>query len=279
MKLYTLGHYNTLRIKEFCEHGILLDAGDGETILMPRKYVEDHLRLGDEVKVFIYLDQEDRLVATTEQALAEVGEFAFLRVSWTNRYGAFLNWGLTKDLFVPFREQRRRMVKDAAYMVYIYIDERTRRIVATTRLDGYVQMEAEGYHAGQEVSIQIWKPTDIGYKVIVDGRYGGLVYRNEVFRLVHVGDKMKAIVKNVRPDGRLDIALQKSGAALVEDFSQQLLKALQEAQEHFLPFTDKSPSDEIITQFSVSKKTFKKAVGALYKHHLIVLEEEGIRLV
>lgn len=277
MKKYNLGHYNQLVILEFGLHGALLDGGD-EKILMPKKYVPEGAKVGDEVEVFVYLDQEDRLVATTETALAEVGQYAFLRVAWVNKYGAFLNWGLTKDLFVPYSEQNRKMVKDAAYLVYIYIDDKTGRIVATAKLDRYVQLTTDAYEAGQKVSIQVWKQTEMGFKVIVDNCCAGLVYKNEVFRPLHIGDTMTAIVKTVRPDGRLDIALQNSGKQHVDDFSEQLVVALQDAGG-FLPVGDSTSPEEIYERFAVSKKTFKKVVGTLYKQRIITIEDDGVRLL
>lgn len=278
MTTYKLGHYNTLSIIEFGEHGALLDGGDC-SILMPRKYVSPTLKTGDKVDVFVYLDQEDRLVATTENALAQVGDFAFLKVAWTNNYGAFLNWGLTKDLFVPFKEQGRKMVKDLSYLVYIYIDEQTGRIVATTKLDRYIHYETTGiYQEGQAVNAIIWKQTDIGFKVIVDKQYGGLIYKNEIFQPLHVGDTLEAYIKTVRPDGKLDIALQRNGKEHITDFSEQLLQILRE-EGGFLPLTDNSSPEEISRRLSVSKKTYKKAVGALYKKRLISIEENGIRLL
>ncbi|MDD7250502.1 MAG: S1-like domain-containing RNA-binding protein [Prevotellaceae bacterium] len=272
-----IGHYNTLRITGFTSHGALLD-GDGETILMPRKYVTPELQTGDEVRVFVYLDQDDRLVATLEQPRGEVGQFCFLRVAWVNKYGAFLDWGLTKDLFVPYREQWRRMVKDASYLVYIYIDDKTGRIVASSKLDKFVQTQTDGYRVGQAVKVVVWKQTPMGFKVIVDGKYAGLVYRNEIFQPLHIGDKLDAYVKSVRPDGKLDIVLQTDGKRHVDDFAQQLFEALRQAGG-FLPVGDATPADEIYSRFEVSKKTFKRAVGSLYKQGVITISDEGIRLV
>lgn len=274
---YQLGHYNKLKILRFGSHGAQLDGGS-EEILMPQKYLTPQLKEGDEVKVFVYLDQEDRLVATTENAMAEVGEFAFLRVAWVNIYGAFLNWGLTKDLFVPYHEQQKRMVKDSAYLVYIYIDDKTGRIVATDRLNRYIKDFAEGYKVGQKVNIIVWKQTDMGFKVIVDENFGGLVYKNEIFQILHPGDKLEAFVKTVREDGRLDIALQNEGKYHVEDFSARLFQELREAGG-FLPIGDKLPAEEIYNRFAVSKKTYKKALGSLYKRRVLRIDDDGIHLL
>ena len=278
MKKYELGRYNTLSIVEFGEHGALLDGGD-RNILMPKKYVESSWKPGDEVRVFVYLDQEERLVATTETALAKVGDFAFLKVAWTNKYGAFLDWGLNKDIFVPFKEQGKKMMKDHSYLVYIYIDDQTGRIVATTKLDRYINYETDGvYQEGQTVGITVWKQTDIGFKVIVDNQYAGLVYKNELFRPLQTGDRMEAYIKNVRTDGRLDISLQRSGKEHVMDLAEQILQALR-AEGGFLPLPDSSTPEEIAEHFPVSKKAYKKAIGALYKKRIIAIEEDGIRLL
>ena len=277
MNSFKVGRYNQLPILEFSPHGAYLDGGE-KKILMPKKYVADNLEEGDLVNVFVYYDQDDRLVATTEQPLAEVGQFATLKVAWVNRYGAFLDWGVTKDLFVPFKEQYRKMEKGKSYLVYIYIDDKTGRLVATSKLDKFLQVESQGYHKGQEVNIIVWKQTEMGFKVIVDGVYVGLIYRNEIFQPLYVGEHLNAIIKNVRPDGRLDVALQCDGFVHVDDFSERLLTMLK-SSEGFLPVGDKTSPEEIYHLFSVSKKTFKKAVGKLYKQKKISIETEGIRLL
>ncbi len=277
MKNYKIGHYNRLPVLEPCDHGVYLDGGE-EKILMPQKYVPESVKVGDVVEVFVYLDQNDRLVATTEHALAEVGQFAFLKVAWVNKYGAFLHWGLMKDLFVPFKEQNKAMVKDKNYLVYIYVDDMTGRIVATAKLDKFVQLTTDVYHDGDNVNIIVWKQTEMGFKVIVDNTYAGLVYKNEIFQPIHIGDQLKAIIKTVRPDGRLDVALQSDGKVHIDDFSEKLLAKLKQ-EGGFLPVGDKTSPEEIYAQFSVSKKTFKKAIGALYKQHLIILENDGIKLL
>lgn len=271
-----LGHYNTMRIARFTDHGTVLE-GDGEEILMPKKYTRPDQKPGDEVQVFVYRDQNDRLVATTEHPYAEVGQFAYLRVSWTNRYGAFMDWGLMKDLFVPFREQQHHFMKDKSYLIYIYIDERTGRIVGTSKLDRNLSAEFPNVSEGEEVDILVWKKTDLGYKVIVNNAYEGLIYDSEIFRPVTIGLRLQAIVKCVRPDGKIDITLQHTGRQLVDDVSKQLLAAL-EANDGFLPYGDHTSPDVIAKQFHTSKKAFKRSLGALYRQHMITIEPEGIRL-
>jgi predicted RNA-binding protein (virulence factor B family) len=255
-----------------------LDGGRVGEILMPNAYLERGVRVGDQVNVFVYLDQEERLVATTESPLARVGDFAWLRVAWVNEYGAFLDWGLMKDLFVPFREQKMRMEKDRYYLVYIYIDEDTRRIVGTAKVERWLQpAPAAEYHRGRQVELLVQQKTELGFKVIVDNAYSGLVYRDQVFEEPHAGDRLTGSVVNVRPDGKLDVSLQRLGKQRFQDFAEVLLEELQTAGG-FLPYTDKSDSSEIAERFGVSKKTFKRAVGTLYKNRNIVLEEKGIRL-
>ena len=263
--------------KQSIEHGAYLDGGE-EKILMPKKFIPENARPGDTVSVFVYLDQDNRLVATTEQALAEVGQFAYLKVAWVNQYGAFLSWGLTKDLFVPFKEQNKKMEKDRSYLVYIYIDDMTKRIVASAKLDKFVEVSCDKYNTGDSVKVIVWKQTELGYKVIVDNTYAGLLYKNEIFQQLHIGEQLDAVIKSVRPDGRLDVALQRDGKFHVDESSEKILAALREAGG-FLPYGDKTSPEEIYRQFGISKKTFKKSVGALYKKQLLSIEEKGIKLL
>lgn len=277
MEKYKIGHYNQLEILELGEHGAYLDGGE-EKILMPKKFIPENARPGDTASVFVYLDQDNRLVATTEQALAEVGQFAYLKVAWVNQYGAFLSWGLTKDLFVPFKEQNKKMEKDRSYLVYIYIDDMTKRIVASAKLDKFVEVSCDKYNTGDSVKVIVWKQTELGYKVIVDNTYAGLLYKNEIFQQLHIGEQLDAVIKSVRPDGRLDVALQRDGKFHVDESSEKILAALREAGG-FLPYGDKTSPEEIYRQFGISKKTFKKSVGALYKKQLLSIEEKGIKLL
>lgn len=272
-----LGDYNTLRITRFTDHGAYLDGGDLGEILMPKAYVKREMRPGTEVNVFVYLDQSERLVGTLETPLARVGDFAFLQVAWVNEYGAFLDWGLMKDLFVPFREQKMPMQQGRSYLVYIYIDEETQRIVATAKVERHLQLaRTSDYHRGQEVEIMVQQKTPLGFKVIADNRCAGLIYDNQIFEAEpHAGDVLSATVVNVRPDGKLDLSLQRIGKGRFRDFADQLLDELREAGG-FLPFTDHSDPDDIQERFGVSKKTFKRAVGTLYKNRKIVITEGGI---
>lgn len=272
-----LGRFNTLKIAKEVDFGLYLDGGEEGEILLPKRYVPEHYAIGDELRVFIYLDNEERLVATTQTPYVQVGGFACLEVTWVNRYGAFLDWGLMKDLFCPFREQRQRMEVGRRYVVHAHVDDESFRIVASARLEHFLDKDAPQYEPWQEVDIMVWQRTDLGYKVIVDDRFSGLVFRDEVFRPMHMGLRLKAYVKQVRPDGKIDIALQKSGYGNVEDFAHVLLQHLRDNGGR-TALGDKSPSQDIYDTFGVSKKVFKKAVGDLYKRHLIIITPDGLRL-
>lgn len=275
-----LGDYNSLTITRFTESGAYLDGGNGLEILMPKQYTTRDMRPGSEVEVFVYLDQQNRPVATTETPLCKVGDFAYLEVSWLNEYGAFLNWGLLKDLFVPFSQQRVKMVKGHSYVVYVYIDERSGRITASSRINQFLFHGKPALKEKQEVSILIHRRTELGYKaIILDTKTEGLLYKDEVFRNLNIGDKLQAYVHHIRPDDKVDLSLQLGGRAHVEDFAVTLLHSLKDKPNHFIPLTDSSAPDEIYDYYGVSKKTFKRAVGALYKERLIALEADGIRLL
>ena len=273
-----LGEYNQLEIVKEVDFGVYLDGGDDGEILLPTRYVPDGCKPGDVLNVFIYLDMDERLIATTLQPYVKVGEFACLEVAWVNQYGAFLDWGLMKDLFVPFREQKMKMQKGNSYVVHVHLDEDSYRIVASAKIEKYLSKEMPEYKSGDEVDIMIWQKTDLGFKVVVDNKFAGLIFKNEIFKDVHTGMKMKAYVKQVRPDGKIDIELQKVGVKKIEDFADVLLEYIRK-NGGITPLNDKTDAEVIYETFGVSKKTFKKAVGDLYKKRLIVLEgEQGMRL-
>lgn len=272
-----LGKFNTLRVVKVVDFGMYLDGGEEGEILLPSRYVPENCKPGDELTVFIYLDNEERLVATTLTPLVQVGEFACLEVAWINQYGAFLNWGLMKDLFVPFREQKMKMQVGKQYVIHAHLDDESYRIVASAKVDRYLSKEKAPYEPGQEVSILIWQKTDLGFKAIIENRYSGLLYESEIFQPLHIGMTLKAYVKQVREDGKIDLILQKPGQGKVEDFAATLLDYIREQGGH-ITLHDKSPAEEIYDTFGVSKKTFKKAVGDLYKKHLVSLQENGIEL-
>ena len=273
-----LGKFNTLRVVKEVDFGMYLDGGEEGEILLPSRYVPEECKPGDELTVFIYLDNEERLVSTTLTPLVQVGQFACLEVAWINQYGAFLNWGLMKDLFVPFREQKMKMQVGKRYVVHAHLDDESYRIVASAKVDRYLSKEKAPYAPGQEVNILIWQKTDLGFKAIIENRYSGLLYESEIFQPLHTGMMLKAYVKQVREDGKIDLILQKPGQGKVEDFATTLLDYIREQGGH-ITLHDKSPAEDIYDTFGVSKKTFKKAVGDLYKKHLISLQENGIELV
>ena len=273
-----LGKFNTLKVVKQVEFGIYLDGGVEGEILLPARYVPEGCKPGDELRVFIYLDNEERLVATTLTPKIQVGEFAYLEVNWVNQHGAFLNWGLMKDLFVPFAEQKMKMQMGKSYIVHAHVDEESYRIMASAKVERYLAKEQPPYKAGDEVHILIWQKTDLGFKAIVENQFAGLIYENEVFRPLHTGMELKAYVKQVRPDGKIDLALQRSGQAHVEDFAPTLLNYIRQ-QGGTTTFNDKSAAEAIYDVFGVSKKTFKRAVGGLYKKRLIELTDTGIKLV
>jgi yitL protein len=277
--MINIGQFNTLTITRFTDHGAYVDGGEVGEILVPKAYVTKSMRPGDTLELFVYLDQSERLVATTEQPLAMVGDFAYLEVAWVNEHGAFLNWGVMKDLFVPFRQQKRTMEVGESYIVFVDIDEETGRLMATAKIDKHLRPAREHYyHRGEEVDLLVWQRTELGLKVIVDNCHAGLVYNDQLFAPEpKTGDRLRGTVVNVRPDGRIDVSLQRLGKSRFRDFAEVLYEELQAAPEGFLPFTDKSSSDDISARFGVSKKTFKRAVGTLYREKKIVLEEGGIR--
>lgn len=271
-----LGKYNKLTIIREVDFGVYLDAGSGIEILMPSRYLPSEYHIGDTVNVFVYRDSEDRLIATTETPFAQVGDFVFLEVVGVSAFGAFLDWGLLKDLFVPHKEQKAKMKLGGKYLVYIYIDEETDRITASAKIDRYVSKEKPPYKPGDKVDLLIYQFSDLGYKAIVDNRYGGMLYEDETFRHLPIGSKTTGYIKQVRDDFKIDLLLDEPGYGKVGGVSEEILNYL-ETNDGYLSLNDKSPSEEIYKAFGVSKKTFKKALGDLYKRRLITIEQAGVR--
>ncbi len=273
-----IGRMNTLKVNRLVEFGAFL-AGDEtyEEILLPQRYMPKGCQPGDDVRVFVYFDSEDRIIATTETPLAMLGEFALLRVAQTTGVGAFLSWGLSKDVLVPFREQNERMRKGQSYLVYLYFDEQSHRIVASSRLDRYLDKEPARYKPGEKVDLIVRHRTELGYHVIINNRHRGFIFKEDVFQSLKYGQPVTGYIKRLRDDGKIDVLLQKQGYEKVDVLSKKILKALLD-HDGFLPLTDKSAPQEISAWFKVSKKTFKKAVGALYKRRAIEIKKNGIML-
>lgn len=272
-----LGDYNNLKVVKEVDFGLYLDGGDEGEILLPKRYVPEGAKPGDELQVFIYLDNEERPVATTEHPLAKVGDFAYLEVAWVNEYGAFLKWGLMKDLFCPFREQKKRMQIGESYIVHVHIDEDSYRIMASAKVERHFQERPPFYKHGQEVQLLVWQKTEMGFKVIIDNCYPGLVYDDQVFKYIHTGDRIQGYIDTVRPDGKVDVTLQPTGRQQTLDFASRLLQYITDNGGK-CDLGDKSDAEEIKRRFQVSKKVFKRAVGDLYKQRLIVITEDGLRL-
>ena len=273
------GKFVRLNIVKRSTFGLFLGDEAGEEVLLPNKYCTDSMKPGLEVDVFIYRDSEDRKVATTLTPKILFHEFALLKVTAVAKVGAFMDWGLEKDLMVPFREQPQNMVEGRWYIVYLDLDEKSDRLYASNRVERYLQNDNLTVSEGDEVSLVVWQKTDLGYTVIVDHIHKGLVLENEIFQDLNVGEKLKGYVKNIREDHKIDVSLQAIGYLKFNDKNSELIyKALQENQG-FLPFTDKSSPEDIYAQFGMSKKAFKKSIGALYKKKKILIETSGIRLL
>ncbi len=265
-----IGQYNKLNVSRLVDFGAYLDAGDGSEILMPAKYISTPLSIGDEVDVFVYRDSEDRPVATTEHPYATVGEFAFLKVAQVNNIGAFLDWGLeAKNLLVPFREQRVKMQPGGVYLVYVYLDHTTQRVVASSKIEKFIGNVLPHYNVGDKVSALIYERTPIGYHCIVDNLHYGLIYFNEIFQPLALEQHVTAYVKNVRDDAKIDLTMSDRAAARTGSLAERIYQAAKLAGGK-LAVGDKSSPEEIQAMFSCSKRDFKQAVGHLYREHRIV---------
>ncbi|WP_138994542.1 S1 RNA-binding domain-containing protein [Larkinella sp. C7] len=273
-----IGKINTLIALRETSVGVFLGDDEDNDILLPNKYVPESLRVDDPIDVFVYTDSEDRIIATTLTPKIQRNQFARLQVVSVTSVGAFLDWGLEKDLLVPYREQSRPMEVGRWYVVYLYLDHETDRLVASSRLNRFLDSEVPNLTEGQEVSLLAWEPTDLGINVIINNRYRGLVYANEVFRQVYPGDRLTGYIKTIRDDNRIDVSLQKPGYENVEPNAQRILATLKE-QNGFLPLNDYSEPDAIYQTLEMSKKTFKKAIGALFRERKIAIKEDGIYLV
>lgn len=271
-----LGKSNRLVVKRRVDFGVYLDGKEWGDILLPKRYVPATADIGSSVDVFLYLDSEDQLIATTERPLVKVGEVAQMRVVAVTKVGAFLNWGLKKDLLVPFAEQAVPMQQDYSYLVYCFVDK-SNRIVASSKLDKFIGKSQPQLGEGDEVSIVVAEPTDLGFKVVVNNEHWGLLYKDQVFKQLRRGYQCKAYVSKVRADGKLDLLLDKPGYGKTLDLTGQILQKLQE-NDGMLMLSDKSSPEAISALFGVSKKVYKQAIGALFKDGKITISPTHIQL-
>ena len=276
--MLVIGRRNQLSVLRQVDFGYYLDGLDYGDILMPAKYAAEPLEAGDEVNVFVYLDSSEKLIATTEKPIAEVGEFAYLKAVTVNEVGAFMDWGVTKQLFVPFAEQRTRMEENKSYLVYIFIDPITERIIGSAKLGKFLDETPPLFKDDEIFEGIVWQQTDLGYKVIIQHSHTGLLFHSEVYRPLKLGDKIEVEIKNIRPDGKIDLRLRKSGAEKSDEISEIILTKLK-ANNGFLPLSDHTDPEVIKAMLGVSKKSFKKGIGKLYKDRMVNIEENGIYLI
>ncbi len=273
-----IGNYNTLRIARFVDFGAYLADDSDNEVLLPKRYVPADAAVGDEIEVFVYTDSEDRIVAVTEHPFAQVGEFAFLQVADVNKYGAFLDWGIYgKQILVPFSEQRIRMKQGGIYPVYVYLDHETKRVVASAKLEKYLGNVVPQYRHGDKVNALVWQHTPMGYKVIVDNLFQGMIYDNEVYEPLEIEQTITAYVKMVRDDGKIDLSVGDKAVKRVAGLSDEIIERLKH-EGGMLAISDSSSPEEIKAAFHCSKKDFKKAIGKLYKEHLITISDNSISL-
>ncbi|WP_020396971.1 CvfB family protein [Thiolinea disciformis] len=273
-----IGEYNHLRVAKQVDFGLYLDGGSYGEILLPKRYIPAGLQVGQMLDVFIYLDSEDRLIATTEKPLATVGECAYLKVVDTNRYGAFLEWGLPKDLLVPRAEQESAMQVGKSYVVYVYLDERSESIVASSRLSHHLSELGYYFKAEQPVDLLIYARSELGYKAVIDNSHIGLLFDSEVYQSLKIGQRVSGFIKQVRPDRRIDLSLRKAGEVVEDGLAAKIIEHLK-ARGGSSTFTDKTAPELIYQEFQVSKAHFKRALGLLYKQQRILLSKDKITLV
>jgi uncharacterized protein len=275
--MINVGKYNTLKVAKQVDFGMYLEA-EPEEILLPKRFVPAGLEPGDEVTVFVYHDNEGRLIATTQHPFATVDEIAMLEVADANPQGAFLKWGIMKDVFVPISQQEKRMKPGDRRFVKLFIDEKTGRVTGTEKISTQLSNYDLTVQEGEQVDLLLYQKTDIGYKVIINNRHIGLLHFNEVFKDLEPGEKVKGFVKHIRPDNKIDVSLGTKGYAKVRDEEERILTLLKN-NNGFLPYSDKSDPEAIYTFFGMSKKTFKMTLGALYKNRLITIAGDGIKLI
>lgn len=275
--MVTPGKYNILNITKIVDFGVYLDGGEHGEILLPMKWVPENTKPSDSIEVFVYFDSTDRIIATTMKPYAVVGDFASLKVKAVNDVGAFLDWGLEKDLLLPYREQTHTVQKDQTYPVYVYSDDKG-RIAASMHLEKFIDKQPVSLKEGDEVDLLLYAATDLGFKAIIDNRYEGIVYANEVFQQLSKGQRIKGFIKKIREDGKIDLSLYKSGYRnKINDHTEMVIQVLRN-NNGFLPLNDKSSPEEIYSLLGMSKRNFKQSVGSLYKEGAVEIKSDGIYL-
>lgn len=274
-----IGQYNQLKVSRRVDFGVYLTDGTETEILLPTRYVPEQVAVGEEIEVFVYKDNENRLIATTERPYATVGEFAYLQVSQVNEVGAFLDWGIMKDILVPFREQKAKMRPGGIYLVYVYLDHATQRVVASAKVERFVGNVIPHYRRGDKVSALVTEHVKgLGYRAIVDNLHYGMIYENELYRPVEVEQAVTAYIRQVRDDGKIDLTLDEPGDGRIVKLAEAIMEALAKATGGHLPIGDRTSPEEIKSMFNCSKKDFKKAIGHLYRDRKILLSDGGITL-
>lgn len=279
-KMVQIGKMNRLSVKGTQAYGIHLDGGEYGDILLRGTHVTQNnqaLDKDNKIEVFVYVDKEQRLLATIQKPYATAGEFAYLRVKTSTAAGAFLDWGIENDLFVPKSEQQDNMREGKSYVVFIFLNEQNNRITASSKLDKFLDLQPPEYEEGEKVDLIIYAKTDLGYNAVVNGSHSGMIYENEVFQKLVIGQRLQGYIKKIREDLKIDLRLQQSGYRQVDEVSETILNIIKDCGG-MVAVTDKSPPEDIYNLFGVSKKVFKKAVGSLYKKRLIIIDVDGIRL-
>ncbi|GIU46574.1 S1 RNA-binding domain-containing protein [Shewanella algidipiscicola] len=273
-----IGKSCNLEIVKQVDFGVYLNAHELGQVLLPKKVAPKQFNIGDKIDVFLYLDSEDMVIATTKIPKVEVGQFAYLKCVATGPFGAFLDWGLDKDLFLPFGEQHKEIEVGRSYLVYVYLNSADERIVASSKVDKFLDKTPPPYSNGQEVSLIIGGTTDLGYKAIINHAHWGVIYKNEVFRELRFGQRLKGFIKRVRSDDKIDLVLQRGVKEELDKHANTIIIKLKQAGG-FLPLTDKTDAEQIYAALGMSKKAFKKSIGGLYKQQKITIDTDGIRLV
>lgn len=274
-----IGDYNTLEIIRESEQGIYLSDSEDNQVLLPNRYVPESFKIWDQLEVFVYLDNEERLVAVTDEPYVVRDDFALLRCNQVTDHGAFLDWGLVKELFCPFQEQAFKMKAGGWYLVFCYLDDVTNRLVASSKTNRFLENKDLTVQQFDEVDLIVSHPSDLGMNVIVNNEHLGLIFTEDIFKDLSIGDRLTGFVKKVREDNKLDIVLGKIGYRKIEPNADLVMEYLGDTDDGFLALNDKSNPDDIKNVLQMSKKTFKKAIGTLYKQRLITIENDGIRLI